>query len=195
MKMGKLEKLFINTEKHYQQTINRAERLFSLMDVKGKQRFLEVGCGCGALSKHVAGKYQWDVTGLDVDPEQIKVAESDTEGIANLRFLVDDATSLPFPDRDLDIILSFGVLHHIPGLWDVLKEIKRVIRPGGYFFYSDILFPGMAARIAKVIGSNYGINTIPELAEFMKDNDFSEVHTSVKNLLAWYEYEAVYRNA
>jgi ubiquinone/menaquinone biosynthesis C-methylase UbiE len=42
-----------------------------------------------------------------------------------------DATALPFPDEYFDCVYSFGVLHHIPDVAEVLSEVKRVLKPGG----------------------------------------------------------------
>jgi len=42
-----------------------------------------------------------------------------------------DATRLPFADNSMDCVYSFGVLHHIPEIEQVMREIHRVLKPGG----------------------------------------------------------------
>jgi SAM-dependent methyltransferase len=48
--------------------------------------------------------------------------------------------SLPFPDGTFDLITCFGVLHHIPNVSAVLKEIGRLLAPGGYFLFREPVY-------------------------------------------------------
>ena len=102
MKMVKIEKWFINSPQHADQVINRAEKLLHYTNVKEKQNLLEVGCGIGAVSRYLAKKYFLNVTGVDIDPEQIKLARESIDDMPNIRFLEADATALPFPDGNFD---------------------------------------------------------------------------------------------
>jgi ubiquinone/menaquinone biosynthesis C-methylase UbiE len=192
MKMVKFEKWFINSEKHAKQAVNRAEKLLQFANVKENQKYLEVGCGNGSVCHYVAKKYLWDVTGVDVDPEQIQIAQESSSDIQNIRFLTADATSLPFQDKDFDIVLSFGTTHHISNWLDAFSEIRRVLKPKGYFVYFDLVYLGLLAKLGRSFKHSYGITTMPELNSFIQRNDFSAVYTSAKNALIWYNYEAVY---
>lgn len=98
MKMIRIEKWFMNRPQRAERVINRAEKLLSFVNMKEKQDFLEVGCGNGAVSKHVAKKYLLNVTGIDVDPGQIQLAQENIDDIPNIHFLAADATNLPFRD-------------------------------------------------------------------------------------------------
>ena len=160
MNMTKFEKWFINSQKHAVEAINRADKLLSFINIKEDQKFLEVGCGNGAVSKHVARKYPLIVTGVDVDLEQIQLAQQNIDDIPNIQFLTIDATNLLFQDDYFDIVLSFGVMHHISNWLDSLKEIRRILKPRGYFIYFDIIFPNWLARIGKLFKHSYGITTI-----------------------------------
>jgi ubiquinone/menaquinone biosynthesis C-methylase UbiE len=194
MKMVKFEKWFINSNKHAERVINRATKLLQLADVKENQSFLEVGCGGGAVCKYVAKKYPLYVTGVDVDPEQIQLAQKNIDNIENIRFLTADATNLPFPDNDFDVVLSFGTTHHISNWLDALSEIRRVLKPKGYFIYYELLYSRPLAKLGRSFKHSYGITTMPELNSFTQMNDFSAIHTAVKNSLIWSEYEAVYHS-
>ena len=70
MKMGKLEKLFVNSPSHSQRVSQHAEKLLNLIDFKAGQKYLDVGCGNGAAPIYLAQKYQLDVTGIDMDPDE-----------------------------------------------------------------------------------------------------------------------------
>lgn len=194
MKMTIIEKWFMNRPQHAQGAINRAEKLLHFIDVKGEQNFLEVGCGNGAVSKYVAKKYLLNVTGIDVDPEQIQLAQDSVGDMPNVRFLGVDATNLPFQDSDFDIVLSFGVMHHISNWLDALGEIRRVLKPEGYFIYADLVYPELMAKLGRSFKHSYGVATMHELNSFIRENNFSTIHTSVTNALVWHHCEFVYRS-
>jgi ubiquinone/menaquinone biosynthesis C-methylase UbiE len=194
MKMVKIEKWFVNKPQHARQAINRAEKLLHFINMKEKQNFLEVGCGSGAVSKHVAKKYLLNVTGVDIDPEQIKLAQESMGDIPNIHFLEVGATKLPFQDNDFDIVLSFGVMHHIPNWLDALKEIRRVLKPKGYFIYADIMFTDLIANFGRSFNHRYGITTLHDLDSFIRENSFSTIHASMVNALIWHHCEFVYQS-
>ena len=76
-KMGKTERWFMNRPKHNLNAAVKVDRLLQYVDFKENQKFLEIGCGNGSACKHVAKKYNLNVTGVDVDPEQIQNAKKD----------------------------------------------------------------------------------------------------------------------
>ena len=195
MKMVRFEKWFINQEKHGQKVIERAEKLLEQIDKKEKKDYLEVGCGNGSVCKHLAETYSWNVTGVDVDPEQIQLANERSKNLENVRFLEADATELPFEDNEFDIVLSFGTTHHIPDWPAALGEIKRVLKTEGYFIYYDLIYPEWLARLGRSFKHGYGIVTMPELKSFVLENDYREIHSYAKNSVIWYDYEAVYRSS
>ena len=82
MKMTNLEKTFVNSTTHSRQVSSYAERLLQFTQFKAGQRYLDVGCGNGAAPIHLARKYELQVTGIDVDPEQIRRAEAQSSDIA-----------------------------------------------------------------------------------------------------------------
>ena len=194
MKLGRLEKWFMNTQKHAEYVVNRAQKLLKFIELKEKQDFLEVGCGNGVVSKYIAKKYHLNVTGVDVDPEQIEFAKKNTD-ISNLHFLEADATHLAFEDNSFDIVLSFGVMHHISNWLDAMEEIKRVLRPKGYFIYMDLVYHELTAKIGRSLTRNYGIITMRDLNSFIEKNKFSTIHASLSKSILWNEYEAVYQKS
>jgi len=193
MKLGKIEKRFMNSPQHAKQAINRAKKLLHFTSLEGKEDFLEVGCGNGAVSKYVAQNHGLNVTGIDVDPELIELAKKGIGDIPNTHFFVADATHLPFRDNDFDIVLSFGVMHHISNWLDALEEIARVLKPEGYFIYWDLVYPRLIAKVGKSFKHNYGVTTIHDLNLFIEESKFSIVHASLSKSLIWNHYEAVYQ--
>lgn len=194
MKLGKIEKWFMTRPQHAEHIINIAEKLLNFTNVKEKQNFLEIGCGNGAVSKNIAKKYCLNVTGTDVDPEMIQLAQENIDNVPNIRFLEANATNLPFQDNDFDIVLSFGVMHHISNWVDALNEINRVLKPKGYFICFDLFYPKWAAKIGKLFKHNYGVTTLHDLNLFIEKNNFSTIHSSpLSKGLFGNSYEAVYQ--
>ena len=101
----------------------------SLSPVAGK-RILDLGCGAGESSVYFAG-HGARVDAVDISPEMIEVAR---KLAAKHGVKIDARTALaetlPFPDGSFDAVFGNGVLHHVD-LLPALKEIRRVLKPGG----------------------------------------------------------------
>jgi len=127
MRLGKLEKVYVNSEWQAGQNIKIAERLFSEIDSSRVSRVLEVGCGIGVLASYLAKAYKWEVTGIDLDPEQIAKVRSEHTENGRLRFFEADVTKLPFEKDEFDMVLSFDVSSHL-SVWSIgyESEFERV---------------------------------------------------------------------
>ena len=94
-----------------------------------QQPILDYGCGDGFFTEMVFGKKQIDV-GLDIVGSRAKQAEK--QGIYK-KIHYYDGGEIPFPSNHFGSIISNCVLEHIPQIDGALKEIYRVLKPGGYF--------------------------------------------------------------
>ena len=94
-------------------------------------RVLEIGCGLGTDGAQFA-KAGADYTGIDLTEAAIELARKRFElsGLPGT-FQTGDAEKLGFPDNNFDLVYSHGVLHHTPDIQSAIKEIHRVLRPGG----------------------------------------------------------------
>lgn len=108
-----------------------------LMPVSGQdgKAVLDFGCGPGhdLVGFGVYSRPQ-RLVGLDLSAKSLSEASHRLKlhGInAELAPLMPDATDLPFPDASFDHIHSSGVLHHTPDPVRILKEMRRILRPGG----------------------------------------------------------------
>jgi SAM-dependent methyltransferase len=99
-------------------------------DAKNLQ-VLEVGCGLGTDGAQFANAGA-DYTGIDLTEAAVDLARRRFE-LFNLggTFRVADAERLDFPDNSFDLVYSHGVLHHTPDTAAAIREIHRVLRPGG----------------------------------------------------------------
>lgn len=102
----------------------------------GDERALDVGCGTGALAYALA-EHVGEVVGVDSSEAYIEAARRDAP--PGCTFTVGDATALPFPYGDFDLVGCLRVLHHVRRPELVVSEIARVARPGGTILLADQL--------------------------------------------------------
>lgn len=86
---------------------------------------LVVGCGKGIEAAVLSDSLKAQVIGIDIETNFDEVASK----FADLR--QGDATRMAFPDGHFDAVYSFHALEHIPDYRQALREIRRVLRPGG----------------------------------------------------------------
>jgi ubiquinone/menaquinone biosynthesis C-methylase UbiE len=99
---------------------------------RGK-RCLDAGCGGGRGSILMAEAGASEVVGVDLSPTNVdsSTKRAAQKGLSNVRFQRESLASLPFPDESFDIVWCNGVLHHTADPDQGLKEITRVLKPGG----------------------------------------------------------------
>src|SRR5438105_487586 len=88
-------------------------------------RILDVGCGTGKFTS-VLGRFG-RVYGAEIDAEAAQIARG--KGCGTI--LVADGGKLPFPDRQFDLVNAMEVIEHVPDDQVLLREFRRVLRPGG----------------------------------------------------------------
>ena len=105
--------------------------LMGFKDFAGK-RLLEVGCGMGTdLLQFARGGAK--VTGIDLTPRSIEISRLHLSLYSEKgEFAVADCEKLPFADESFDVAYSNGVLHHTDDTAGAVREIYRVLRPGGH---------------------------------------------------------------
>ena len=92
---------------------------------------LEIGCGLGTDGAQFA-RAGANYTGIDLTDAAVGLAQRRFQ-LFNLKgtFRVADAERLSFPDGSFDLVYSHGVLHHTPDTEAAIREIHRILRPGG----------------------------------------------------------------
>lgn len=99
-------------------------------------RLLEIGCGIGRMTKHLAALFG-EVYAVDVSAEMIRQAQARLQGLQNVRLFETSGQDFTlFPDQSFDVIFSAYVFQHIPSAAIIrsnLIDAWRVLKPGGVF--------------------------------------------------------------
>ncbi len=193
MKLGKIEKMFMLRQKHAKHGIEHVERLLKYVNLKENQNYLEVGCGNGHVCKHLARKYHLNAIGTDVDPEMIQFAKENIEDTLHILFLEMDATKMPFEDKEFDIVLSFGVMHHISNWEKALEEISRVLKSQGFLIFGDLAYSRVITRIFRPIAKNYGVYTIDNIINCLKRDNFKIIYKGGSKGVIMKYYDVVFQ--
>ncbi len=129
-------------------------RVVSAADLAGRE-VLEVGSGRGGGASFVARYHRpARTTGADFSPQAVALCRKRHAGVANLTFTVGDAEHLPFPDASFDAVLNVESSHCYGHVEKFFAEAARVLRPGGWFLYTDFRFaadvPAWHAALAAI---------------------------------------------
>jgi SAM-dependent methyltransferase len=107
---------------------------FFLAYLRPGMRVLDCGCGPGSITVGLAQAVApGDVIGIDVEPAQVERARAlaAERGIENVRFERGDIYRLPFPDGSFDAVFEHALLVHLREPLAALREMRRVLAPGG----------------------------------------------------------------
>jgi demethylmenaquinone methyltransferase / 2-methoxy-6-polyprenyl-1,4-benzoquinol methylase len=114
--------------------LRERDRVLSLATGRKKyERVLDLGCGPGTISNDLL-EISDEVWGIDLSEDMIRIATDrfrNTEYEHRIHFVAGDAEKLDFPDKYFDAVISLGVLRYLDSLEKGLKEINRVLKPGG----------------------------------------------------------------
>jgi ubiquinone/menaquinone biosynthesis C-methylase UbiE len=118
------------------------QRLRDLLALQGPEIVLDVATGTGhtamALAPHVT-----EVTALDPTPEMLQEAAqlAAQRGITNVHFVAGVAEALPFADAAFDVVTVRRAPHHFQSIPQALREMHRVLKPGGALAVIDQISP------------------------------------------------------
>jgi ubiquinone/menaquinone biosynthesis C-methylase UbiE len=172
-------------------------RLIADADLRGAS-VLDIGCGAGGVDIALVRAHQAGyVTGIDVEDTVLDSARAliAREGLAARIGLAKVAPGpLPLPPATFDVVVSKDSIVHIADKHALMREVSRVLKPGGRFIASDWLIshdgepsPQMTAYIAAE-GLNFGMASPARYEDAMRSAGFKNVSTTSRN--AWYRATA-----
>lgn len=176
MKMNALEKLMVNNPLRTDMLRRMASVLLRRAGTSlSNKAVLEIGCGRGAgtelLLRHCGADR---VVAFDFDSAQLAGARKRHRARGERRAVLfqGDAARLPFADAQFDVVVEFAILHHVPEWRLALKEIARVLKPGGAFLYEEYLRGFTANPAVKLFLVH------PEEGMFTAEEFYAEMHAA-----------------
>ncbi len=120
-------------------------------------RVLELGCGTGSMwrgqEQLIEGCAQLILS--DLSAGMLEAASQSVSG-PNVRHMVLDIRELPFPDDSFDLVIANMMLYHVPDLPKALREVRRVLRPGGTFCCATYGEHGILEYLSELF-ADYGV--------------------------------------
>jgi len=121
-------------------------QLIERSGIKPGMTVIDLGCGNGAFTTFVAravGK-KGKVYAVDIQPKMLqqlerKLARPENQDIKNVELKQASAYELPFEDESIELVYMVTVLQEIPDRGKALREIRRVLRPGGILAVTELL--------------------------------------------------------
>ncbi len=153
MKLNSVEKALMNNP--VREIVQRRVEAPLLARLGGRVeggRALEVGCGRGVGTEIVLDVFGAShVDAVDLDPDQVALARRRLGRRPRDRWdvTVGDVTAVDAPDDHYDAVFDFGIIHHVPVWTDALAEIRRVLKPGGRFFFEEVTSHALARWSAR----------------------------------------------
>jgi SAM-dependent methyltransferase len=157
-----------------------AEKLLAIAGLPSSGAMLDVGCGSGQTMAWFQEMHPgWSTCGIDVAPEGVEAAAG-----AGLNAIVGSGLDLPFEPDSYDLVITLDVLQHLPlpdGDETCLREIARVLRPGGWLFIrtNSQAFP----RTLDDPANNFRKYTPPLLRSKLESTGFRVARVSRANAL------------
>jgi SAM-dependent methyltransferase len=114
--------------------------VFDRFALPGDARVLEVGCGFGAFWKGNSDRIPagWRVALSDFSFGMLAEACSNLSSVRAFAFQQLDASAIPYRDRTLDAVIANHMLYHVPDLALTLREVRRVLKPGGVLYATTV---------------------------------------------------------
>lgn len=149
------------------------------------KKILEVGCGTGRLVKFLSDK-GYEVKGCDKSPKAVRFAKKINK---NINIIKASATSLPFPDKSFDMLISISMIEHLTKGESVrfLLQAKKVLKPKGYIF---LITPNFDSPMRYLFGKKwFGYSdpthltffTPKSLSNLLKANGFENIKLRFKS--------------
>lgn len=142
------------------------------------RRILEIGCATGMATVPVAlGFPRAEVHAIDVGAALLRYAHARAESLrAPIHFSQQDACHMDFPDGHFDLVYSIIVTHEcpLPVLRSMLKEIHRVLKPGGIMLHDGYFDPPPLAPLDEVMNTWFARNANEPFSRGFRRFDFKK---------------------
>jgi ubiquinone/menaquinone biosynthesis C-methylase UbiE len=143
-----------------------AADLIDVATLRQGERVLDVACGTGVVARLAAERVAADgiVSGIDLNPGMLAVARSVTPPSMVVEWHQSSAESLPLPDEAFDVVLCQMGLQFVPDKPAALREMQRVLAPGGRLIINVV---GPKPRVFAILAETLARQIDPESSKFV----------------------------
>lgn len=171
MELNLVERLIvINPLRSFIQRVFEIPMLKRISEGREYKLCLEIGTGRGTGAIAIFNTFKPEkVIAIDIDPRNIERAKSllRSDLKEKIEFRYGDAMALDFPPETFDAVFSIGVLHHLEDWKRGIKEVSRVLKPSGDFFFEEPLRPFLKSLPVRLL-TRHPEGGIFNLEEFRK---------------------------
>lgn len=174
------------------------EKIIEYVKSNDKKRILDIGCGMGTTLIQLLNEFPAGTSfiGIDFSEKMIERAREKSSTLPEelrkkIGFFVSDSQALPYMDKQFDLIYSECVFNLIPDREKAMKEVSRLLAPGGIFIYTDFVsFVPVPDEIRQnlnfISGCRAGSILLSENIRMMENSGFEDLEiinfTADKNL-------------
>ena len=149
MKVNWPERIWVNSP--VRKYIQQREALFfrRARNLPRGGKCLEIGCGSGVGAKIIHETFAPSrIDAIDIDLEMLNLARRKQTSwhLQHLQLIAADAQILPYPDECFDGVFNYGIVHHLEDWQQGIREVARVLKKGGSFYFEEI-YPPLYANI------------------------------------------------
>ena len=112
----------------------RRERLLEMLG-EGNGEVLDIGCGPGVMTAEILAR-GWRWTGIDIAPKMIETTLERFGADARVKALVGGVEQIPTESNRFEVVIAMGLVEYLPDDATVVREMARVLKPGGRLFVS-----------------------------------------------------------
>jgi len=168
----KYSKSKISDLANYQKKLKDTQSLF-----EPHMRVLEFGCGTGSTAITHA-PFVKHIDAIDISGNMLEIGRSKARaaGIDNIVFTHGNLLDFNAAESSVDIVLGLSILHLLPDLDATLKEVERILKPGGYFVSSTVCLGNSPLRFIKLIAPlAKKLGLMPDFFVFTENELVSEI--------------------
>lgn len=171
------------------------KRAIEKLAFENGDKVLDVACGIGDLLKRLKEKSLIDIYGVDISSKMVEESRKNLNGNNNIK--VGNVESIPFDNEMFDSVITTAAFHHFQNPIEAIKDIKRVLKPGGRIIIYDFTLPIVVRQMVNPFiklspEGDVKFYSLKEIKEMFTNEGFESIEASK---LSSFAYEVIgYKN-
>ncbi|MCL5292940.1 MAG: class I SAM-dependent methyltransferase [Actinobacteria bacterium] len=184
-KLNRLERMAVKSRFSRRWSGQAARSMILGLQVPAHPAIVEIGCGpAAALFEAIKMLKPSLAIGMDTDEKMIEAARTEAAkiDISPVKLMLGQAEDLPLAPSSIDLVIGFEVLHHVGDWHQAVREIARVLKPGGHFLSREAFNPTRARWFGRLIHRIPKDLTRPNYIDFCRNAGLSPESTKTSFL-------------